>query len=1008
MKKLCITILAIVPVAFASCGALSVKFGSAMEVIEGGVTNTYAVNETFTPTAVPCVYKMRPALSAGERTYCIASSLGGGWCSFPRYGEDEWVRIALAGNDGDTITLTGYKARAVRYVDADRGRDNWDGTADFDHRDETIGKGPKQSLQAANDAVTLGQTLVLVAPGVYSSGITNVVSSTYACKRRLYSNKSVGFIATGGAENTFIVGAPDPSTGRLGADAVSGVQLDSQGYQYLQGFTITGCYSPATQGNIIQYGTAVLLSSTAYTLDCVISNNYAQSYPVGYSGTYMRTKILENETQRWLSQYGSFVSCVIAGNRITYGNQDGFHNVLALNGNFFFCTINLRNSLNPGGRYALAKDSDSKFFGSMVYGYLGGQIAESSSFLHNVITDNPVFADEGEHDYRLGMLSPAIDAVPYGDMTINMRRRAAADVDGRGLVLNDGRMRAGAVWNEPAMPVSVVCGVGGGISVSDGREGTNVVTSAEPITVSATSTATRPFAGIALNGEIVTTDTSYTFTPSMMEGSVTTVKAVYGKDWYVDCANGNDASGGGSVSNAKKTIRAVTDQAVAGDTIHVAPGTYGVLEGVQTAESGGKIGTRVVVPGNVTLESMEGAERTFIVGAAATGEQVDNATYGTGTNAVRCVYAKSGAVVRGFTLTGGRGIGSGVFNASDPYGDAQGAAFYSAGERTATIEDCVVSNNAARSATIYQAIVRRCRVLENTGVCGEKCGAAGSECRWIGSVIDKNKGHGTVYMTYSPALLESCTIGTDNVNAGGSSIQDALFFVGRSQSLLNSAVLGGRLYLYDSSHLYSTNSLIASTHETWTRLYSERLHVHDTIFTNDTGAVIDVNTYSPVFGSFAGIDQGNAAFSSETLGEMDAEGTPRILNGEIDMGAVEYDWRPKFAAELYRRFTMTYASPSVTTNASGGVRMLSGSIAGLMPMNGTYEVALDITGGSFAVFVGGILAGETSAEGEQRIRFDVPDVNSEVCFVFTSDVERPGLAILKRLASDRGFILRFM
>ena len=53
-------------------GTLTVKFGSAMEVIEGGVTNTYAQNATFTPTAIPCIYMMRPAnMAEGERTFAI-------------------------------------------------------------------------------------------------------------------------------------------------------------------------------------------------------------------------------------------------------------------------------------------------------------------------------------------------------------------------------------------------------------------------------------------------------------------------------------------------------------------------------------------------------------------------------------------------------------------------------------------------------------------------------------------------------------------------------------------------------------------------------------------------------------------------------------------------------------------------------------------------------------------------------------------------------------------------
>ena len=32
------------------------------------------------------------------------------------------------------------------YVDANNGNDDWDGTADYEHRDETINKGPRKTL----------------------------------------------------------------------------------------------------------------------------------------------------------------------------------------------------------------------------------------------------------------------------------------------------------------------------------------------------------------------------------------------------------------------------------------------------------------------------------------------------------------------------------------------------------------------------------------------------------------------------------------------------------------------------------------------------------------------------------------------------------------------------------------------------------------------------------------------------------------------------------------------
>ena len=178
--------------------------------------------------------------------------------------------------------------------------------------------------------------------------------------------------------------------------------------------------------------------------------------------------------------------------------------------------------------------------------------------------------------------------------------------------------------------------------------------------------------------------------------------------WHVAQDGGSDTNDGTSPTRAKATIKAAMALAIDGDTIRVAPGMYGAAEGAQTATS--KIAARVVVKSGVTVESTDGAKNTFIVGAAATGDQIDNATYGTGTNAVRCVYAQSDAVLRGFTLTGGRGVGTGDYS-----NNGLGSAFLSATASTATLEDCIVSNNAAYRGTIYQAVVKRCRVVENVG-----------------------------------------------------------------------------------------------------------------------------------------------------------------------------------------------------------------------------------------------------------------------------------------------------
>jgi len=470
---------------------------------------------------------------------------------------------------------------------------------------------------------------------------------------------------------------------------------------------------------------------------------------------------------------------------------------------------------------------------------------------------------------------------------------------------------------------------------------------------------------------------------------------------YVDCVSGNDANDG-TAGRPFKTIKAATTASLSGDVIHVLPGTYGEAEGTQPSTS--RIAARVVVPANVTLESTDGAAVTFIVGAEATGDQIDNAKYKTGTNGVRCVYAKSGAVVRGFTLTGGRGVGSG-----EDSNNGMGPAFFSVSALAATLEDCIISNNASyRAASIYQAVVKRCHILENIGTRADNASSpAGAGCSYYNSIIDKNIGHGTIQ---SACAFESCTIGANNRVTETTTYPQVLWWYGtENHAIVNSAILDGRYYFGGGGKLYCTNCLVMAN-EIGSVLKREQSY--NTIFTNAAAAQVD-SEYRPVLGKFVGIDRGDASFASAEVGDIDFYGTPRILNGAMDIGAVEYDWRPTFAAALGQRFTMTYASPSVTTNATGGVKLGGGQglpalpvcVAGTVTSPGPYAFTFALAGGSAAVYVGDELAGEASGSGEQSIQFNVPDAAAEIRFVFTPDAQNPGAAILRKFASALGFTL---
>ncbi len=459
-------------------------------------------------------------------------------------------------------------------------------------------------------------------------------------------------------------------------------------------------------------------------------------------------------------------------------------------------------------------------------------------------------------------------------------------------------------------------------------------------------------------------------------------------DRYVDCST-SDSINDGSAEHPYKTIRAATLSAVSGDVIHVAEGTYGASEGAEKIATAAKSLCRVIIPEDVMIVASGRRERTFIVGAPAPDESSNE--HGNGPGAIRCVHASDGAVLRGFTLTGGHTETNYVSNAIL---DSYGAAFRAANPGCATIEDCIISNNFTHVGTLTYANVKRCRIIGNFGGSGLDSNfgfVAGATCSYIGCIIDGNTG---ANVFGAPTRIESCTTGKNNKKYNGGA---AAVTWGTAQLILNSMFLGsGDSY---SGTLYATNCIFAKT-------IASLPHGRNCLV-GKSDAEINVDAdYRPLPGSVA-IDFGDNSLMSQGIVDEDIYGTPRVLNCNVDAGAAEYDWRPVFMSELGRRFRMEYASPMVTTNATGGLLMMDGMIAGRAISAGPYELTFNVTGGSLVVYVGGVLAGESSGTGEQTIRFQVADATAEMRIVFTPDIENPGEAVLKRFVSARGFAVTF-
>jgi hypothetical protein len=101
---------------------------------------------------------------------------------------------------------------------------------------------------------------------------------------------------------------------------------------------------------------------------------------------------------------------------------------------------------------------------------------------------------------------------------------------------------------------------------------------------------------------------------------------------------------------------------------------------------------------------------------------------------------------------------------------------------------------------------------------------------------------------------------------------------------------------------------------------------------------------------------------------------------------------------------LTDVSPSVTTNAAGGLIIPSGAVAGTVPLKGFYDFTFDVSGGTLELFLGSESEG-TYTDGTHTVRVNVLDPAEEFRFTFLADAENPGAAIIKSVYMLKGMVL---
>ena len=330
--------------------------------------------------------------------------------------------------------------------------------------------------------------------------------------------------------------------------------------------------------------------------------------------------------------------------------------------------------------------------------------------------------------------------------------------------------------------------------------------------------------------------------------------SAFGATYYVDANNGNDGRDGSSPQigagdvGPRRTLVGVMGLGLSsGDVVYAAPGTYDELS---------DNGYRVRIPSGVKLIASGSKEETFILGEAAPDTAADRDSLGNGTGAIRCAYLNANARLVGFTLTGGH---------TPTGGNGKNGGGCAAGSDSAAVIDCVVSNNFAqyRGGAFYAGPATvRCLFANNScagGVGQSKCSGTAYNC-----VFAESPG----YHVYGGTLY-NCTALYDVSNFRNATVCNSILLKKDSgDNVLHRCVYvekGGGTTVDEDCIKISSEEAASFLDEYWRPF-------------KDSVVVNAGNLEYYIFPD---------ALESEKY--MTLRGHRFI--GDIDIGAVEYDWR---------------------------------------------------------------------------------------------------------------------
>jgi len=530
----------------------------------------------------------------------------------------------------------------------------------------------KQTIQAAVDLATDEDT-VLVTNGVYDAGgmVAPVYIDTYGDS---YTNNLMNRVCLTKAITVCSVNGAEATViqgasdnGGFGPAAVRCAYLSGA---VLEGFTLTdGHTADGEFEGMDSYGGGAILSKSAALNGCILIRNSAA---YGGGALLLADAVLNN--------------CMLS--------------------------YNLAQDLGGGALCGYGGGLNNCLVNKNIAGYSGGGVYLEDGTLNNCTISGNTVSDEyggggGVHAYYSTLNNCIVwgnhaESDPNIDAYISTVRYVCSDPVQSG----EGNINADPLFKNPDSNFRL-------------RQGSPCVDTGSNLYAPATDLegVIRPFDG----------DTNGVAVADM--GCYELSAASFPQTYYVDASRSDDSGAATNWATAKQTTQAAVDLATDEDTVLVTNGVYSVGGTVAPPYTLEEIGletynmtNRVCIIGAITIRSVNGADVTVIEGASDNGEL--------GPAAVRCAYLLSGAVMEGFTLTGGytgdqfRGFGGGALvlmnsminkcKLIDNHSMNGGGAFCASG---GMLNNCLLSRNravAGGGAMIISGSINNCTVFGNT------------------------------------------------------------------------------------------------------------------------------------------------------------------------------------------------------------------------------------------------------------------------------------------------------